>query len=81
MATVLRTGQIKNPFSGACTRNVWLTAAQAGVELQHTHVFGEKNNSTADLLSRWQNSVSNVIELGSLVQVPVWVPIETQYVE
>ena len=80
VVTVLTSGRTKDPFLGACARNVWFTAALADVELQYTHVLG-KYNRTADLLSRWQNSASNVLELSSLVQDPVWLNVKMQDLE
>ena len=42
MVTVLRSGRTKDPcLGGAFARNVWFTAALAGVELQYTHVLGK----------------------------------------
>ena len=80
VVTVLRSGRTKDPFLGACARNVWFTAAVADVELQYTHVLG-KNNRTADLLSRWQNSPSNVVELKCLVPDAIWLSVDLTELE
>ena len=80
VVTVLRSGRTKDPFLGACARNVWFTAAVADVELQYTHVLG-KNNRTADLLSRWQNSPSNVVELKYLVPDAIWLSVDLTELE
>ena len=51
VVSVLRTGKARNPFLGACARNIWYGAAIQDVEMQYVHVSG-KNNRKADLLSR-----------------------------
>ena len=80
VVTVLRSGRTKDPFLGAFARNVWFTAAVADVELQYTHVLG-KNNRTADLLSRWQNSPSNIVELKCLVPDAIWLSVDLTELE
>ena len=80
MVTVLRSGRTKDPFLGACARNVWFTAALADVELQYTHVLG-KNNRTADLLSRWENSPGNLVELKCLVPDAIWLSVDFKELE
>ena len=48
---VLQSGKVRDPFLGACARNVWLWAATFDIELTYVHVMG-KYNRAADLLSR-----------------------------
>ena len=62
---VLNTGRTKDPYLGACARNVWLD-----VDLQYIHVMG-KDNRAADLLSRWQNTCHNHKEPQTLIGNPV----------
>ena len=62
VVSVLRTGKARNPFLGACARNIWYGAAIQDVEMQYVHVSG-KNNRKADLLSRWSSSLQDVDEL------------------
>ena len=50
VVTVLKTGCTKEPFLGACARNVWFLAACSNINLQYEHVRGI-HNRTADLLS------------------------------
>ena len=70
----LNTGKARDPFLGACARNVWYLAALADVTLQYIHVLGE-NNTVADLLSRWQYSDQNMAELKCFIENPVWLPV------
>ena len=77
---VLTTGRTKDPYLGACARNVWLEAALLDVDLQYVHVLG-KNNRVADLLSRWQCSIENINELHMLVKNPMWASVSLQSIE
>ena len=67
----------RDPFLGACARNIWLWAATHDIELSYVHVL-EKYNRTADLLSRWSNSVSDKNELQVLVPGACWVPVSLE---
>ena len=71
---VLQLGRAKDPFLGACARNIWLWAATHDIELSYVHVMG-KHNRTADLLSRWSNSVNDINELQMLLPGACWVPV------
>ena len=71
---VLSAGRTKDPFLGACARNVWYLAAQHDIEISYTHVLG-KNNQIADLLSRWSGSPACFRQLYQYVQNPVWIPV------
>ena len=72
VVNVLRSGRARDPYLAACARNIWMWAATHDIHFTYTHVAG-KNNRTADLLSRWWNSPSNVAELNVLVPNPIWV--------
>ena len=71
---VLQSGKAKDPFWGACARNVWLWAATFDTELTYVHVMG-KYNRAADLLSRWSNSVSDNNKLQMLIPGASWDPV------
>ena len=71
VVSVLRTGKARDPFLGACGRNIWYSTATLDVDLQYVHIPG-KQNRTADLLSRWTGSEFNKNELFSLVGNPIW---------
>ena len=77
---VLNAGKARDPYLGACARNVWYIAALADIDLQYVHVLG-KNNVVADLLSRWQNTVANVNQLQALVSDPVWLAVSVDMLE
>ena len=74
MVKVLTAGKARDPFLGTCARNVWYLAALADINLQYTHVLG-KNNTVADLLSRWQYSDQNMLELKRFIEEPVWLSV------
>ena len=69
--SVLKTGKAKDPFWGACGRNIWYSTATLDVDLQYVHI-PDKQNRTADLPSRWTGSVCVKNELYSLVVNPIW---------
>ena len=73
-------GRARDPYLGACARNVWYISALCDIDLQYVHVLG-KQNRAADLLSRWTNSVKDVIELNELVKNPVWIPVNTDLLD
>ena len=51
--------------------NMWLETSKYDIEMKVMHIPG-KINRVADLLSRWNNSYTNNVELQSLVEQPVW---------
>ena len=77
---VLNAGRARDPYLGACARNIWYMAALSDIDLQYVHVLG-KNNVVADLLSRWQFSAANVTQLQKFVHNPVWLPVSIDMIE
>ena len=77
---VLNAGKARDPYLGACARNVWYMAALSDIDLQYVDVLG-KNNMVADLLSRWQYSIANVTQLQTLVDNPLWLPVSVDMLE
>ena len=77
---VLQTGKVKDPFLGACARNIWLEAAQADIEIVYSHIQGRKN-VIADLLSRWKNSQVQHQYLIQRISNPVWMNIPHKILE
>ena len=71
---VLRSGRARDPFLGACARNIWLQAAQHDIDLSYIHVLG-KANVVADRLSRWTNSGTDWGVLLQYVQRPIWLSV------
>ena len=80
VVTVLRSGKTRDPYLGACARNIWYVAALADIDLQYAHIRG-LDNGVADLLSRWTGSTQDVKKLLSQVQDPVWVPVDSSFVQ
>ena len=77
---VLNAGKARDPYLGACARNMWYMAALSDIDLQYVHVLG-KNNVVADLLSRWQYTSANVTQLQALLSTPVWLSVSVDMLE
>ena len=67
---VLNSGRTNYAFLAAYARNIWLVSAQNDIDLLYKHT-SRKQNSVADLLSRWQNLPSQVAELHNKLGSPV----------
>ena len=80
VVTVLRSGRARDPFLGACARNIWYAGSLADMDNQYVHIRG-LDNRVADLLSRWTGSYKDVTELQSHVQDPIWVPVSMEFLE
>ena len=80
VVTVLRSGRARDPFLGACARNIWYAGSLADMDIQYVHIRG-LDNRVADLLSRWTGCYKDVIELQSHVQDPIWVPVSMEFLE
>ena len=77
---VLTSGRTHDRTLAAIARNIQLTAALSEIDLKVVHIPG-KDNCIADLLSRWNITVSQSIKLNKLLPVHNWVPIPLQYLE
>ena len=77
---VLTTGRTKDAFLAACARNIWLVSAQSDVELSYRHVMG-RDNGVADLLSRWQNTTAQHMELQSKIGSHLWLNVSSKLLE
>ena len=73
VVTVLRSGKTRDPYLGACARNIWYVCALANIDIQYVHVRG-LDNRVADLLSRWTGTQNKFAELHKYNQDPVWIP-------
>ena len=69
---VLSSGRARDSIMATCARNVWLLAAMFNVNIIVSHIRG-RDNSVADLLSRWHLTVHNIQQLHNLVENPVWI--------
>ena len=77
---VLQTGKVKDPFLGACARNIWMEAAQADIDIVYSQIQSRKN-VIADLLSRWKNSQVQRQLLIQKINNPVWMNIPQKILE
>ena len=57
-----------------CARNIWLLAAIYNIIAIVTHIRG-RDNSVADLLSRWHQTSDNYQKLYEFIELPIWVDI------
>ena len=80
VVTVLRSGKTRDPYLGACARNVWYVAARFDMDLQYTHIRGV-DNKVADALSRWEGTVEQWQLLGLHVVHPVWLHVSLDLLE
>ena len=77
---VLQTGKARDPFLGACARNIWMEAAKADIDILYSHIQGRKN-VVADLLSRWKNTQIQHQILCQNVRNPIWMAIPSNVLE
>ena len=80
VVTVLRSGKTRDPYLGACARNIWHVCALADIDIQYVHVRG-LDNKVADLLSRWTGTQNNFTELYKYIEDPVWIPVDKVLLE
>ena len=80
VVSVLRSGRTRDPYLGACARNIWYVSALADIDLQYVHIRGV-DNGVADLLSRWIGSPSDFSKLLSHIQDPVWVSVNEKLLD
>ena len=80
VVTVLRSGKTRDPYLGACARNVWYVAAMSDIDLQYTHIRGVDNKVT-DALSRWKGTADQWQLLGLHVVHPVWLQVSFDMLE
>ena len=66
----LNSGHARDPYLGACARNIWYEAALKDIDIQYVHV-----------LSHWSNSHADIQELQQLVLSPVWLPVAVEMLE
>ena len=69
---VLRSGRARDPALATSARNVWLLTSLFNINLIVNHISGVKNQ-VADMLSRWQNTMSQLQRLSQLVPHYEWV--------
>ena len=73
MVEVINTGKARDQMLAACARNIWLLSALYNIRLIVSHITG-KNNTIADLLSRWHKTSNNYEKVTALLPVHHWIP-------
>ena len=69
---ILQKGRARDATLALLARNVWLICALFNIQILVCHIPG-KENTLADLLSRWQFSAENHRQLLQILPQPVWV--------
>ena len=80
VVSVLRSGKTKDPYLGACPRNIWYVCALPDIDTQYVHVRG-LDNRMDDLLSRWTGSGKDSLELKMYVQDPICIPVVISFLD
>ena len=68
---VIQSGRTKDPHLASISRNILMTASMHDIHISVAHIPG-KDNSVADLLSRWGVTQEPEVKLRSLLADPVW---------
>ena len=74
VVSIYKTGFTRDDKLAAFIRNVWLYTAKHDIELVVEHIPG-KENTVADILSRWQLMRDSDIKLKSQITEPIWWPV------
>ena len=80
VVSVLNTGKSKDLDLCAIARNIFMYVARNDINLIVIHVLG-KNNTIADLLSRWKSSENDFALLKQYIDTPVWFNIPDEYLK
>ena len=76
--SVLKSGNSRDPDIAAISRNIFMLCAEFDISLLLEHVAG-KENSLADLLSRWSNSNSDRLKLRNLLLSHRWLTVREKH--
>ena len=71
-------GYTRDAWLAACIRNIWLLTATFDITISFYHIPGYKN-TVADLLSRWNNTPSQIDKLNALVPNASWKAVSTSW--
>ena len=75
---VLRSGKARDPTLATCARNIWLLTSLFNIQLMVNHIPGVQNE-TADVLSRWYGTESQIHRLFTLVPNYPCMPVHLDY--
>ena len=68
----------RDSFLATCIRNIWMLTSVYDIKLVVTHIAGYCN-TTADLLSRWEDSEANHNKLKQLISQRSWIFVPSAY--
>ena len=80
VVSVLKTGKTRDPYLGACARNIWHLAAETDIDLRYVHIRGV-NNVVADVLSRWQGTPQQWQVLHNHIAKPLWLSVSHELLD
>ena len=67
---ILTYGRARDATMATCARNIWLLTAMYNTSVMVVHI--DRNNSEADLLSRWAYTEDNIHTFHNFISDPVW---------
>ena len=75
---VLRLVRARDPILATCAKNIWLLTSLFNIQLMVNHIPGVQNE-TADLLSRWYGTESQIHRLFFLVPNYQWMSVHLDH--
>ena len=69
---VLASGKTRDKVLATCSRNIWLLSSLYNITLQVDHIPG-RDNTVADLLSRFKFDEDSYLRLNALIADPQWI--------
>ena len=80
VVSVLISGKTKDPVLATISRNIFMLCAKFDIYIHVVHIQG-KNNTIADVLSRWDNSTTQKSKLHCYLKNPTWLDIYPSHFE
>ena len=75
VVSIYTTGFTRDDKLAAFVRNIWLYTSRYDIQLVVQHIPG-KDNSIADMLSRWQSIPQAEVKLSEYITDPIWWPVK-----
>ena len=80
VAAVFKHSRTKDAFLAACARNIWLVAVCFDLNMDYVHIK-DKEKVVADLLSRWRNTPTDVLNLHAHIPDHLWLNVPNVFLE
>ena len=75
---ICNSGYTKDKWLATCIKNIWLLASVHDISISVRHIPGYRN-TTADLLSRWTDSLNQNFKLSQLVPDARWKTVDPEW--